>query len=226
MRRCQHLLGPAHPWWLRIGHLLRRVSRSLHGLLHPDLARKVRWCLRHERLPWMFTCADKWAVKAWAAQRGVATTPTIALASQVNDLPWQQLPRRCILKASHGWSWNLLHWDGLCYRFRDGAAFASNSYGSLDPSKASHCLLATAEVKAIAATWLTSVYSRREWAYTQIPPRLLLEEILQPARAGPLFDIRFFAMHCVVRAIGVGSPLYRRFDKMVFMDRHWPLLGS
>jgi hypothetical protein len=76
-------------------------------------------------------------------------------------------------------------------------------------------------VKAIAATWLTSVYSRREWAYTQIPPRLLLEEILQPARPGPLFDVRFFAMRGVVRAIGVGSPLYRRDNTTVFMDRHW-----
>ena len=73
---------------MRISHLLRRVSRSLHGRLHPDLARKVRWRLRHERLPWMVTCADKWAVKAWAAQRGVATAPTIAVASQVDDLPW------------------------------------------------------------------------------------------------------------------------------------------
>jgi hypothetical protein len=80
-RRCQHLLGSAHPWWLRISHLLRRVSSSLHSRLHPDLARKVRWRLRHERLPWMITCADKWAVKAWAAQRGVATAPTIAAAS-------------------------------------------------------------------------------------------------------------------------------------------------
>lgn len=63
-------------------------------------------------------------------------------------------------------------------------------------------------MKAIAANWLTSVYYRREWAYTQIPPRLLLKVILQPARAGPLFDIRFFGMHGVVRAIGVGlTPL-------------------
>lgn len=223
-RRCQHWLGPSHPWWRRISHLLRRVSSSLHSRLHPDLARKVRWRLRHERLLWILTCADKWAVKAWAAQRGVATAPTIVVASREEDLPWQQLPRRCILKASHGWSWNLLHWDVLWYRFRDGDAFASNADGNLDPSKASHCLLTTAQVKAIAATWLASVYSRREWAYTQIPPRLLLEEILQPARAGPLFDICFFMMHGVVRAIGVGSPLFRRHNTMVFIDSHWRAL--
>ena len=65
------------------------------------------------------------------------------------------------------------------------------------------------------------MYSRREWAYTQIPPRLVLEEILQPARAGPLFDVRFFAMNGVMRAIGVGSALFRRLNTIVFMERHW-----
>jgi len=114
--------------WLWISRLCSRESSSVQNSLYPDLARKVRWRLRHERLP------------------------------------RQQLPRRCILKASHGWSWNLLHWDGRWYRFGGGDAFASNADGSLDPSQASHCLLTTAEVKAIAATWLTSVYSNREWA--------------------------------------------------------------
>jgi len=182
----------------------------------------VRWRLRHERRPWMVTCADKWAVKAWAAERGVATAPTLAVASCVDDIPWQQLPPRCLLKASHGWSWNLLRWDGQWYRFGDGDQFVAdgNMAGTLQPDLAPHCLLSEAEAKQIAATWLGSVYSKREWAYTQIPPRLLVEEILQPARPGPLFDHRFFAMHGRVRAIGVGSPLYRRTAAMVLMDTH------
>ena len=228
-RLWQQCLGALHPWWIRCQRLSSHLQSSVHDRLRPDMARKVRWRLRHERHPWMVTCADKWAVKAWAAEHGVATAATIAVASHVDDLPWQQLPARCLLKASHGWSWNLLRWDGHWYRFGDGVQFVSEAEtaaadrdcGGLQPERAPHCRLSEAEVREIASTWLESVYSAREWAYTQIPPRLLVEEILQPARPGPLFDHRFFAMHGRVRAIGVGSPLYRRSAALVLMDTHW-----
>lgn len=222
-------LGLLHPWWPRLHNMSRHLRSLLRDRLNPDLARKVRWRLRHERRPWMVTCADKWALKAWAADRGVATAATIAVATRVEDLPWQQLTPRCLLKASHGWSWNLLRWDGRWYRFGDGDQFVSEAefsadlgvHGNLDPQRAPHCSLSEAEVRQIASTWLGSVYSHREWAYTQITPRLLVEEILQPARPGPLFDHRFFAIHGRVRAIRVGSPLYRRSGAMVLMDTRW-----
>ncbi len=67
MRCWKRWLWPAYGVWLWISRLFSRVTRSIQNPLHPDLARKVRWRLRHERLPWMVTCADKWAVMAWAA---------------------------------------------------------------------------------------------------------------------------------------------------------------
>jgi hypothetical protein len=182
-------LGSLYPWWCKVIRFIRRAFVSLRGRLQPDLARKVRWRLRHDQRSWMVICADKWAVKAWAAEQGVQCAPTLAVASRVEDLPWHTLPPRCMLKATHGWSWNLLRWDGVWYRFLDGDQFVRDhgaDAGALQPELAPHLRLSDKEVRDIAANWLASTYSRREWAYSQIPPRLMVEELLQPSRPGPL----------------------------------------
>lgn len=220
----QRRLGPLYPWWLRFQNYSRRLARALQARLQPDLARKVRWRMRYERSPWMVTCTDKWAVRAWAAARDVATTPLLAVAERLEDLPWAALPDRCLLKASHGSSWNLLRWDGRWYRFGDGDQFIGTHEGLVQASEAEHCWLSEAEAQAIASTWLASIYCSRQWAYSQVQPRLLVEALLEPARAGSLFDYRFYVMRGQVRAIGVGCPYYRRHGLLALFDQRWQLL--
>jgi hypothetical protein len=178
----------------------RRANARLDTL---DFAAKVRRRMRSDRNPLLVTLQDKLAAKAYAAELGVNSPRVLAVAQRAKQLDLEALPANCFLKATHGCGWNVARLDNVFHRFTDGSQLdADRSTGSTTELTSAACL-------AQCQQWLDRRYSRREWAYRHIPPRIVVEEALQPRTGRQLHDYRLYAFDGVVRAIGSSCLFYK-----------------
>jgi hypothetical protein len=69
--------------------------------------------------------------------------------------------------------------------------------------------------------WLNTIYSKREWAYSQITPKILVEEVLRQRGGGELVDYRYFTFRGVVKAVYVDSATSSVNHQRIFVDRDW-----
>jgi len=139
--------------------------RTFH---HKITALKIR------RPPGIFVRAvDKvWAKELaldWAAQHdfdlGVART--LAVVKDVDQIPWDALPERFLIKASH----------------RSGANHFVDQKEGVD----------RAALRLKCKQWLDYPYGvyKHEWAYWPLPRRLLIEELIEPDGGGGVVDYKF-----------------------------------
>jgi hypothetical protein len=154
---------------------------------HPrSFNEKLQWLKLRYRDPLMRQCADKLAVRDYVAEAGGADLliPLIGAYRRAQEIDFDKLPNRFVLKANHGSGWNV-----IC---RDRS--------SLDLTK----------VRARLNRWLQTDFSRiaREWVYEGIEPRIICEEYLAAANGEPPSDYKFFCFHGQPRFVQVD---YDRF---------------
>jgi hypothetical protein len=154
----------------------RLVARRLVHRFHKDFGawpeldpprRYVEWMLRRlilDRDPRLPVVVDKAGMRAHV--RGVLghdpTVPPLQVLDSAGAIDWGRLPRSCILKASHGSGWNIV--------VRDTARANRAAIG------------------ARMDEWLgRSMWRERlEWAYRDVPPRIVVEPLLNhPGFAKP-----------------------------------------
>lgn len=158
--------------------LIRRWMRRALGY-EPDLRNprtyneKLAWRILHDRNPLIALTADKLAVRDYVAAKVGAEilVPLLGVYERAADIPWESLPDRFALKASHGSGMNLLV-RGKASADRDA-------------------------VLRQAEAWLRRSYyaETREWAYRDIPPRLLIEELLLDEHGRVPADLKFLVFH-------------------------------
>ena len=164
---------------LPAGWYERWKYRSLYGrwpsLRQPRLfsERLLRLKLR-DRDPLRQQVADKLAIRAFvAAEVGEACLPALHGAWDAADaMDFAALPRRFVLKPTHGSTMVQLVWD----------------LGADDPEV----------LRALCAGWLRIDYSvqEREWIYRDIPRRILAEELLAAGSERRSADeYRFYVFH-------------------------------
>src|SRR5690606_10919782 len=85
-----------------------------------DLGAKIRWRMRRDRRPLLVTLQDKFAVRHYAAERGVATAPLLHVTGHPEDIPFESLPDQYMIKANHGCAWNIMGSKGQLHRYADG----------------------------------------------------------------------------------------------------------
>lgn len=142
-----------------------RNPRTFH---HKITALKIR------RSPRIFVRAvDKvWAkdlALSWAAQHGfdLGVARTLAVVKDVNHIPWEALPERFLIKASH----------------RSGANHFVDQREGVD----------RAALQLKCRQWLDYPYGvyKHEWAYWPVPRRLLIEELIELEDDAELLDYKF-----------------------------------
>jgi len=185
--------------------LRHRMRRALG--YKPDLRRprtyneKLAWRMLNDRNPLLTLTTDKVAVREYVASKvgEDVLVPLIAVYDRAEDIRWDELPSSFVLKASHGCNMNLI------VRDKDVE----------DPDL----------VKQQAADWLRHNFyeDSREWAYRDIPPRLLVEELMLDDLGEVPFDFKFlvFAGRTAVIRVHLG-----RFGdhRVNFYDRDLRLL--
>lgn len=184
--------------------LTRRLRRRMHASLGyaPDLEHpltfneKIGWRILNDRNPLIPLTTDKIAARDWVAAR-IGTdilVPLLGIWDCAEDVPWQSLPNRFVLKASHGWNMNLLVHDKR--------------------------LVERAAALQTAAGWLRRNHydDTGEWGYRDIPPRLLAEEMLEGEAGGPPQDFKFHVFGGRVGLIGVHHGRFGE-HRTTFLDR-------
>ncbi|HWS53005.1 MAG TPA: ATP-grasp fold amidoligase family protein [Pyrinomonadaceae bacterium] len=145
--------------------------------------------------------ADKYAVRDYVAERVGAErlVPLLAVADDPADLDFDKLPNAFVAKASHGNNANLI------VRDKAGLDWA-------------------ASVKTMRR-WVADNWYRynKEWAYLNIPPRIVVEEFLDDGGRPPV-DYKFFVFSGKARLIQVDTGRFSQHRRNLF-DEHWRSLA-
>jgi len=180
-----------------IEKLYRRANHGLSpDLEHPTtFTEKLQWLKLYYRDPLMTICSDKYLVKEYLAEQGLAelVIPTVAVYDDIREFDEKTLPGRCMIKATHGSGWNI-RVDGK------------------SP-------IAWKAMKKIMAVWLSeSAYLfGREWNYRDQQPRIMVEPLIADV---PPVDYKLMCFNGVVRAVQVNHRIDGK-EYADFYDDNW-----
>lgn len=187
-------------------------------LEHPkSFNEKLQWLKIHDRRPVYTTMVDKVAAKEYVAKiiGEEYIIPTIGVWNSVSDIPWDELPKSFVLKATSG---------------------GGGSGVVLCPDKSklnirqANSLLKRAQKRNIYHIF-------REWPYKDVPNRIIAEEMLSGSdseeKNKELNDYKFFCFngHCEFFKIDFGrftdhhANYYDKDCKILpFGEAHFPPL--
>ena len=167
----------------------RRTGYPLQ-LSNPQTFHHKVTCLKIRRPPRLFVRAvDKSTAKdlamEWAADLGLqlSAARTLAVVDDPKHIPWDRLPQRFVIKATH----------------RSGANRFIDQGQSFDRE----------ELLETCRSWLGYPYGvyKHEWAYWAVPRRLLIEELIEPEAGAELLDYKFHMSRGKCLMIQVNSGL-------------------
>lgn len=178
-------------FWL---HHKRRLNLSAPSTFNE----KVMWLKLRWRDPQLPELADKWSVREHVASviGPEILVPAIAVVDSVDEIDYEALPERFVIKPTHGSGW-----VSIC---RDRATY--------DWSR---------ERKKLSQ-WLRQnyYYHAREWVYRSLPPRLLIEEYLDPGDGTHPRDFKIFCFGGEPHLIQVDSDRFESHRRDMF-DIAW-----
>ena len=147
--------------WLPDGAFLRMKYRMVFGrplLVDGPLTftEKIQWQKLRDRNPLYHTLVDKAAVKSYVAERIGAehVVPTLGVWERPDQIDWEALPAQFVLKCTHD----------------SGSTIVCTDKASFDREAA---------CAKLAAALACDYWKRdREWAYKDVPRRIIAEEYL------------------------------------------------
>ena len=175
---------------------------------------KVRWRMKHDRNPVFIEVQDKFLCKQFAIDHQVGTAKLYFVTENPDEIPFDSLPANYFIKANHGCKWNILCKDNELFLFSDGEDLVGRKNESSHKITREECIQYCRE-------WLKTVYSKREWAYQHIRPKLMVEEVLEQHGGGELVDYRCFTFNGKVKAVYVDSPTTSVKYQKIFVDSNW-----
>ena len=131
---------------------------------------KLNWLKLHDRNPVYPTLVDKAAAKDYVRKilGPEYVIPTLGIWERFEEIPFDELPERFVLKCTHD---------------SEGVV--------LVPDKAAMDR-AAAEKKIREALGRNFYYIGREWPYREVQPRIIAEPFLEDRETGELRDYKFF----------------------------------
>ena len=187
-------------------YVLRKCLVDFHGghglypnLFHPEtFSEKIQHRKLFDRRPILVTLADKFAVRDFIRERvGEAFLTRLYLVTEdPDDLTPDTLPDACVVKPTHGCGWiEIIH------------------------DKATHDF---AQLRQNCADWLSRnyFYNSGEWVYRNIPPRIIVEELLDDGQGGIPHDYKFFVFNGRVAFLGVDIDRFTDHRRNMY-DRDW-----
>jgi hypothetical protein len=184
--------------------LVQYLSLKYRGrLFHPRKARsfedKLLWLMLYWREPLKTLCADKYAVRSYVADQGLAhlLPGLLGVYADADGIDFAALPDRFVLKCTHGSGFNIICRDKARFDV-EGARARLDKWMKVDLSK-------------IAG----------EVHYAAIEPRIICEAYLGDPTVGSLNDYKIYCFdgkpHCTMVCTGRGTG-QTRFD---FYDLDW-----
>lgn len=216
IKRLEKELRHTERRWARVVQLKERYNnrdfvcwryKEIFGV-EPDLENpvslreKIQWMKLHYNNPLYAKCADKYLVREYIEQKGhgAILNELLGVYGNANDIDFDSLPERFVIKATHGCGWNLICKDKEALR----------EEWPLRVEIMNH--------------WLRQDYSLygRELHYTYITPRLVVEKFLENEDGSDIADYKIFCFDGEPKLIEV---IYSRYgeDKRNFHYPDWSL---
>lgn len=194
------------PFELRC-RLLYWRKRRCWPTRHPEtFSQKMLWKLVKDRRPLITTFQDKIAVRDYVTRVvGNDVLSTLhAVVSDPGDLSLDMLPAEFVVKPNHA--------SGLIWIVTDRIPSSTLVHSPTAPIRSGSVLTARDELDwtvlvATCRQWLAFEYIdiAPEWAYRNVPPRIMVEELLLDPDGRIPPDYKFFVLNGRVRLIEVHS---------------------
>lgn len=204
--------------------LLTRISPSLNtrvvyyskfkkpiNLKHPKtLDEKIQWLKLNDYYnnPLVTQCADKYAVRQYVEQCGCGEilNELYGVYDKVDDVPWEQLPNKFVLKWNFGCGQNLIVFDKSSLDIEDAKRKLNKWYGLRN----------------------TFYLAYSEMQYRGIPPKLLCEKLIETEDGSLPVDYKLYCFNgapdcvlvCTNREQNSHSTQYYFFDKDWHLKRY------
>ena len=147
---------------------------------------KLQWLKLYDRRPEYIMFADKYKVREYIAKTigEQYLIPLIGMYKKAEEIPWEKLPNRFVLKCNHASGTNI-----ICK----------------DKSK-----LDIAIVNKKLNTWLkkNAFWGAREWCYKNIEPCIICEEFIETQDGNTPDDYKFMCFNGIPRLIQVHHDRY------------------
>ncbi len=158
---------------------------------------KIQWLKLYDSTPLKTKLADKYLVREWVAEKigEQYLIPLLGVWDSFDEINFDKLPERFVLKANHGYNWN--------YIVRDKSTFDKE------------------DAKAKFDEWLNTNFAFKglEMQYMNIPPRIIAEEYLKND-GDDLYDYKVFCFGGKAESIMYLSERKQGL-KMAFFDLDW-----
>ncbi|UJF29143.1 hypothetical protein L0B70_09860 [Kaistella sp. 97-N-M2] len=162
---------------------------------------KMQWLKLNYHNELTTVCADKYEVRKYLTEKGYSAilAEIIGVYTKVDAIPFQTLPQKFVIKATHGSGWNL-----IC----------------TDKSKINWFWW-----KKTFDIWLNSniFWPGREWPYKNMPARILVEKFLTD-KSGLLMDYKLFCFNGKVHFVQANKGRDTANHAQNFYDLDWQIL--
>jgi hypothetical protein len=199
-----------------------RLVRTLRPVTFQE---KVRYKMARDRRAILNTYADKVAARDYAAERigDSFLTHAYAIVDDPKQLDWGDIPREFVCKVSHGSGGIIVSWAGADPDVklpRDASKVPWSAY-VVHPDRAD-----PQRITSLCQRWLTLTYgwgrgSEWEWVYRNIPPRVIVEELLTDREGHLPQDYRFYVFHGRCRLIQVETDWLGAETRRDFFTPDW-----
>jgi hypothetical protein len=206
--------------WRWVRRTRRRFRRALPATVHE----KIQYRMAFDRRPILTLFADKYAVRDYVRERvgPEVLTEVYATVERFKDLDVESLPERCVIKPSHG--------SGAVIIVDDRAPIEAVlptpkhiSEWTFAAVRVRKSALLTPQFRQICESWLRNRYSPvSEWAYRNVPARLIVEELLAVEGDVPP-DFKMWCVNGYVKFIQVDADRFGEHSQSLHLPDWTPL---
>jgi hypothetical protein len=165
------------------------------------MSEKYQWLKLYDRNPIYTIYVDKYTVRTYVAEviGREYLIPLIGVYCSVDEIPWESLPNKFVLKCTHGSSSNIICHDKSILKIE----------------KASRQLR-----KWMRRNWF---WYGREWPYKNVEPRIICEKLLVDESGYELKDYKIFCFHGEPKLIQVDFNRFTNHKRNIY-STDWELL--
>lgn len=180
----------------------KKSKGNILNLKNPKrFSEKLQWYKLYDRNPLMQICADKNNVRKYISDLGYGhlLNEQYGAFEHVEDIDFDRLPNKFVMKAAHGSGWNIIVKDK----------------NKLNKKKA----------KMLMRSWLKqdTSWSGREWVYKDMPRSIVIEKYLED-ETGELRDYKFFCFNGQPRFMQLEVGRNTAHNTRNFYDMDWKLM--
>ena len=176
------------------------VMQKRLDLDHPKTYNeKLQWMKLYDNTPLKTELTDKFGMRDWIAAHigSEYLVPLLGVWDNANDIDFDSLPERFVLKATHGSSWVMVVRDKKTLNLADVRAKLNGWLG-------------------INFAFVTGL----ELHYRSIVPRIIAEEYMENAE-GDLIDYKFWCFEGKVHSLAIVSGRCKASLRMSFFTLDW-----